>query len=141
MKRKLLAVGALCSLVFCLCTVWWWVGSSRRMTQVTFRVGAASVTQLWGCAGKLALVRSSSASSAESSGGQILWNSVPFEKESDAPHVPGLKWTSFAYTSQPATDHAAAQSALVLPAWLIAGLFAFLPAVWVVEKRKGAHSK
>jgi hypothetical protein len=143
MRRKLLAVCALVSLLFCLGTVWWWMGSGQRMTQVTLRLGSASVMQLWGCAGKLALVRAAPVStSGESTGGQLVWNTVPYDTAAAPPAVPALQWTSFSFTNQPATEHARAQSALILPAWLIAGLFAFLPGVWLTGKyRANGHRR
>lgn len=141
MSRKILTYLAIFSILVCAGTIWWWMGSSSRLTQVTLHPGGTSVFQLSGTDGKFALTKSSSPVTA---GGELTWSNIPYDSSGKAAGHPALKWTSFSYTDQPSPASGGAQKALVLPIWVVTSAFAFVPLLWVTgsfkpKKKKPSH--
>lgn len=141
MPRKILTYLAIFSILLCAGTVWWWVGSSSRLTQVSLHPGGTSIFQLSGTDGKVALTKASSSATA---GGELTWSNIPYDPKGKSAGHPALKWTSFSYTDQPSPANGGAQKALVLPIWVVTSAFAFVPLLWVTgsfkpKKKKPSH--
>jgi hypothetical protein len=134
MKRKLFLTAAFLSLLVCAGSIWWWIGSSGRMDQLSWQARNGPTVRLYGADGKVAFIRSDAAP-AEAATGRISWGSVPYVSgRSDA--EPQLQWTSFTYSTHPADRSGAMQSTLILPVWAIAGVTALLPMLWTMGKMK-----
>jgi hypothetical protein len=142
MKRRLFTLFSLLSLLLGIATVWWWTGSSGRIDQLSFEWRGSQSIRIWGSGGKILVTRTvfRTASPATASAGiglgsgQIAWNSVAAVPASADPRL-ALSMFSRVTTTLPGSG--GVESTFVLPAWLLALIFALLPTVWLARKLKG----
>ena len=118
MKKKLFVYATLFSLFLCAATIWMWVGSSSKVTQVGLRTRGQSSFQLWGHGGKIAFSREAVGNSPR---GEFSWAVTPNQMK-DGEQLKSL--TAFSYSN----------GALTLPMWAVVLSSALLPGVWAKQK-------
>jgi hypothetical protein len=118
MKRKLFVYATLFSLFLCAATIWMWVGSSSKVTQVALRTRGQSYFQVWGHGGKIAFSRESVGNAPR---GELSWSVTPNEMK-DGEQLTAL--TSFSFSN----------GALTLPMWAVVLSSALLPGWWAKSK-------
>ncbi|MEA2708858.1 MAG: hypothetical protein QOF78_1459 [Phycisphaerales bacterium] len=127
MKKKLFVYATLFSLLLCAATIWMWIGSSSKVTQVALRTRGQSSFQLWGHGGKIAFSRESVGDSPR---GELSWSVTPNQMK-DGEALKSL--TAFSFSG----------GALTLPMWAIVFGTALLPGMWVkgkyFKKQKKQH--
>jgi hypothetical protein len=138
MTRKLFTVVALFSLLLCAATVWWWTSSGGRIDQVTYERHGVQTVNFWGSGGKVMVTRTVYGEKASDSRRQISFDSVPLDSGSTVANSDSTLMT-VAYNTQPLNG--AKVSTLVMPAWLIAGVFSIFPALWMATKLKSKPKK
>ncbi len=134
MRRRYFFAVALCSLLLGASTVWWWIHSSTRMNQLTFRQSSGDTVQVLGCDGKLLLSCTNGSSAKEPLPTQLTWFTVPYTAGADKDQ-PELKWASFHY-SRDMRDKGVIQSSFVMPIWVITAAFSVIPLFWFHGKLK-----
>jgi len=118
MKKKLFVYATLFSLFVFAATIYMWVGSSSKVTQLALRTRGQSSFQIWGHGGKIALSRESVGNSPR---GELSW-SVTSNEMKDGEMLKSL--TSFSFSN----------GALTLPMWCVVMMSALLPGVWAKGK-------
>lgn len=118
MKKKLFVYATLFSLFLCAASIWMWVGSSSKVTQVGLRTRGQSSFQLWGHGGKIAFSRESVGKSPR---GELSWAVTPNQMK-DGEALKSL--TAFSYSN----------GSLTLPMWAVVLSSALLPGAWAKGK-------
>jgi hypothetical protein len=144
MKRKLYKTSALVSFLLFGGTVWWWMHSTSRVDEVTYERPGVQSVHVWGTGGKFTITRTVFPGAAMSQNPrQVTWGSTtPDPKAATAmASASTLGFMPFAYDQQPLANASgpskgAIVSRLILPAWLVAAVFALPPALWVAPKLK-----
>jgi hypothetical protein len=140
MKRKLYQSVALVSLLLFAGTVWWWTHSSGRVDELTYEKPGVQSLHVWGTGGKLTITRTVYPGAAVvENPHQVTWGSTTPDAKAAAQisSASSLGFMPFAFDRQPpAANKGAMISRLILPAWMIAAVFALPPALWVAPKFK-----
>jgi hypothetical protein len=135
MKRKLFTTLALFSLLFCAATVWWWTLSGNRIDEVTLERHGQQTMHLWGSGGKVMVTRTVHPAEGHAPTSMVSWGSTPMDPKTagDA----NISLLSVSFNRQPLSGGKGGEiSTLILPAWLIAAVFALPPSLWVAPKFK-----
>ena len=133
-RKKLFFAVALVSLLLGAGTVWWWINSGTRMSQLAFRQSSGDMVVIYGCDGKLALTRTLYPSDKGDQPTQLTWSTIPY-KPGSADGQPALQWNNFSYNRN-MLDKGVIQSSLVLPIWLFTAACSIVPLVWFHGKWK-----
>lgn len=148
MKRKLLTMSALVSLMLAAATGLWWMRSTSKVDQITLERTGRDTLRLWGTDGKLLLVRTAPPLPAPVRKGreddeirapqpavpdaQFRWASFHRSAPNSPATDPKFMLTSFSFASQPVPNAAGlTESTFVVPVWMITTVFAVLPLLWV----------
>ena len=118
MKKKLFVYATLFSLFVLAATIYMWVGSSSKVTQLALRTRGQSSFQVWGHGGKIALSREPVGNSPR---GELSW-SVTENQMKDGEMLKSA--TAFSFSN----------GALTLPMWSVVLMSALLPGVWAKGK-------
>lgn len=159
MKRKLLTLSALVSLMLAAATGLWWMRSTSSVDQVTLDRTGKDTLRLWGTDGKVLLTRTTvpmvaptrrgdddtKAPTAPVPTAQLRWASFNRNAPNSPAADPKFTLTAFSFSSQPlANATGVTESTFVVPVWMIITVFSVLPLLWVSlrfrKKPKPAHA-
>jgi hypothetical protein len=144
MWRKLFSRLSILSVVLCLGCLGWWYRTSSNVDELAYHREDVEVLRLAGSGGKVALTHTLyDANRSRLGAAKVYWDSASGTDE------PSVKSTTlgFAYRSQP-RGSGGRDSTLVVPMWMLSGLFAVMPLTWVwcrvrrnqkIDKLKGKH--
>jgi hypothetical protein len=145
MKRKLLTLSALVSLMLAAATGLWWMRSASKVDQVTLDRTGKDTLRLWGTDGKLLVTRTTvpmvaptrrdddaKAPPAPVPTAQLRWASFDRSAPNSPAADPKFTMTAFSFASQPLANTAGViESTFVVPVWMIMTAFSVLPVLWV----------
>ncbi len=129
MWRKLFSRMSALSLVLCLTSLFWWYRTSSKVDELTYQREDVEVLRLAGSAGKMAVTHTLYNANRDRLGAaKVSWGSAAGTDSEASAQSTAL---GFAYRSQPTGLGGGRSSTLVLPLWMLAGLFAVMPICWV----------
>ncbi|HEY7089669.1 MAG TPA: hypothetical protein VH518_16340 [Tepidisphaeraceae bacterium] len=134
-RRTFFKASALVSLCFCGLTCWWWYHSIDRVDELAYDGHGQHAVRLWGSGGKVRLTRTVYTGSAESNTSLVSWTSSPLDSSS-ANEANKITLLSVWYNNEPVSTFGKSGevSTLVVPAWLIAGVFVVPAGIWATAR-------
>jgi hypothetical protein len=144
MKLRFTTVITAFSLVLSCVSVYWWMRSGDRLTVASLDRPGGTSYQLWGCNGKLALLRTHRPAIGKSLSGNehLTWGTMPYDPHGESALSPKLMWTSFSYGTRPLADPpGGTESSLIVPVWALTTAFAVAPTLWVMSRIRPRRAK